>query len=77
VRRQEGDGERALVSAAKRPTEKDPPWFRRLACSVEFKRRIGEILREWPTDGSDTTDQEMDIDDAYTAWNRRMQELPE
>ena len=56
---------------------KDPAWFQRMKRTVEFKTRIGEILNKWPTDGSCTSDQEMDIDDAYKAWNRDMNELPE
>ena len=55
----------------------DPSWYQRMQRTRKLKVRIAEILAAWPTDGTSCTDQEMDVDDAFTAWNRDMGELPE
>ena len=64
------------AAAAKKKTG-EPAWYLRLKRTVKFKARLEEIMEGWPTDGSDCTDQEADVDDAYKAWHRDICDLPE
>jgi len=51
---------------------RQPAWFKRMARTTAFLSRIQEIVKEWPTDGSSTSDCEMDIEDAFESWQRDM-----
>lgn len=53
------------------------PWYLRMRLTTRLKTRISEILREWPVGGKCTSDSEMDVADAFKAWERDMDELPE
>lgn len=61
----------------RRKKDEPRPWYERLKRTTKLHERIAEILEAWPVDGSSCTDQEMDVDDAFEAWNRDMGELPE
>lgn len=60
------------MAASKKPMPDDPPWFKRMAATVGLKRRIGEALFDWPTNGEDTTSHEQQIRAAFNQWKRDM-----
>ena len=53
-----------------------PTWFLRMQRTTALKRKIAELLRAWPTDGTSTHDVEALLLDAVADWEADMRKLP-
>ena len=56
----------------KKKKEAETYWQSRVRRTDALAARIRQITKEWPTDGTEDTDQEADVADAYEAWERDM-----